>query len=291
MDINRRRMLVGLGSATAAGAAGIALTADNATAMSSDFSAANPGVVKSDDGDVSEVYVAPRVFTRWKNFDEPPLKIRYVLEAGIEGRGYTPVYRETPWLFTDASDPEGTATHGTTDRYPKRGRTHLLTANSDFYEINANGDVVDPSDGSRTVPPKIVLYRDGLSTYYDAASDYPDEAHYTGASLGGDAGSYANGNYGVIGDTSALDAPTDGGSNATKIYLRLTTALLNADSETVMQAEYPAYSGEAGYTYERLRDVAPNNPAVSVSTTSFTVTAENERAASSTSASANPGVN
>jgi hypothetical protein len=57
-----------------------------------------------------------------------------------------------------------------------------------------------------------------------------------------------------------------------------------------MQDEYPVY-GRGNYTYGRLRNIADENPCVSVSTAKFTVTAENEVAESSTVGNANPGVN
>ncbi|WP_245180756.1 hypothetical protein [Haloarcula amylovorans] len=262
--------------------------------MSSSFNAVNPGTVENDRGDVSEVFVAPRVYTEWENFDEKPLKLRYILHAAVDGEGYKPVYRETPWLFTDNSSEQAaynSATHGTTDRVPDSGRMYLTSKNSAFYNINNNGDYVDPNDGSQTVTPKIVLYKEGMSDYYDEASDYPDSAHWDGSSLGSDSGDYANGNYGVLGDTMELDSQTDGQSKTTTIHLRLITALLDYDSESVMQAEYPDYSGSAGYTYQRLINIAPNHPAISVAEASFDVTAANEQADSSSNANANAGAN
>ena len=287
-NTTRRTVLKGgAGIASMAGLGfGVSALAGSAAAMSSSLTAVNPGVVQTDDGDIEEVFVTPRVYTRWENFDEVPLKLRYILEAGIEGAGFKPVYRETPWLFSDSTSEQtayDTAEVGTTDRVPASGRNYLLTANSDFYSLDANGNPQNT--------PKIVLYKDGLSAYYDEASDYPDNDHFTGASLGADSGDYANGNYGVLGDTSALDSGTDGESQSTTIHLRLTTALLNYQSESVMQDEYPVYSGSAGYTYQRLRDIAPNHPGVGVSQTTFVVEVQNEQATAETQANANVGVN
>lgn len=298
MAISRRQLLqtaggIGIGSAILGGAGIAAFSGGAAAQMSTSFEAVNPGVVKNDSGQVSEVFVAPRVYTEWENLDEVPLKLRYILEAGVQGTGYKPVYRETPWLFTDGTDEETayeTATEGTTGRVPNGGRSWLLSKNSAFYNLNANGR-------PKTTPPKIVLYKEGMSDYYDEPSDYPDagggtgEQHWTGASLGDDSGAYANGNYGVLGDTSQLDQPTDGESNTTTVALRLSTVLLDYDSESIMQDEFPAYSGSAGYTYERLRNIAGNNPVVSVDTTSFDVDVTNESAGVGGDADANAGVN
>ncbi|SEO81102.1 hypothetical protein SAMN04487948_105275 [Halogranum amylolyticum] len=300
MQFTRRKALSLIGGTAVAGGTGFATLSGSAAAqMTSTLDAGNPGTVTTDDGNVTEVFVNPRVYTKWEGFDEKPEKVRYILEAGIEGQGFKPVYRETPWLFSERDEngspiPE----YGTSDRYPDTGRVPLATKNSAFYDINGNGDFVDPNDGSKQVPPKVVLYKEGMDDYYDEASAYPDEAHWTGASLGSDAGGYANGNYGVVGDTTALDAATDGNSKSTTVHLRLTTVLLKEqptsdggyESVSLMQDEYPAYSGDAGYTYQRLRNIAPDNPGVSVSTTSFDVTAENEGAESGTHGDANPGV-
>lgn len=294
--LTRRTALKGIGAAALAGGVGAMLSSGSAGAtMASSFTATNPTAVTNDDGNLSEVSVNPRVYTSWENFDEEPMKLRYVLEAGIEGQGYTPVYRETPWLFSD--ETAGNDYGGTTGRYPESGRVPLASKNSDFYTINGNNDFVDPDDGSQIVPPKVVLFKEGyqMPTYTKPdGSDFGGGSaadHLDGSSLGDDSGAYANGNYGVLGDTSALDADTDGTSKATKIYLRLTTALLKLNSESVMQEEYPVYSGSAGYTYGRLRDIAGDHPGVSVSTASFTVTAQNEVAGSGTDGSANPSAN
>ena len=156
MDIGRRKMLRGLGSAAVVGTVGAAALSGNSVAMNTQFTAANPNVVRSDTGDVDEVSVDPRVFTRWENLDEEPGKLRYILEAGIDGvQPFAPVYRETPFLNSGSGDYE------TTDRYPDTGRTPLATGNSDLYDINNNGDFVDPNDGSQTVRPKIVLFKEG----------------------------------------------------------------------------------------------------------------------------------
>jgi len=279
MELSRRKALAGLGTAGVGGVLGMsAFTGSAAAKIRTNFTAANPGTVSTDDGEVSEVFVAPKVYTQWENFDEAPKKLRYILHAGIEGEGYNPVYRETPFLMDENGDP----THGTTDRVPGSGKNHLLTRNSDFYELNSNGQPKST--------PKIVLYKDGLSDYYNDPSDYPDEAHWTGASLGSDSGDYANGNYGVIANTGAFDSPTDGETASTAVNLRLITVLLNEDSETVMQDEYPVY--EAGnYTYSWLKNNADSHPAISVNEASFTVTAQNEQSDSASGGNANPGAN
>jgi hypothetical protein len=135
--VDRRTVLKGLGATAVVGTIGLAASGGSAAAqMNSSFSAANPGTVASDDGDVSEVFVVPRVSTSWENFDEVPLKLRYVLEAGIDGQGFKPVYRETPWLFTNGDSEETayeSATHGTTGRYPDGERAPLASKNSNFY--------------------------------------------------------------------------------------------------------------------------------------------------------------
>lgn len=285
-------MLRGLGTLGVVGAVGATAFTGSSVALNTSFAAANPNVIRNDRGEVEEVSVDPRVYTRWENLDEEPGKLRFILEAGIDGvQGFAPVYRETPFLNS------GSGSYGTTDRFPDSGRNPLATANSDFYNINSNGDFVDPNDGSKTVRPKVVLFKDGQSAYYDEASDYPDagggtgEQHFTGASLGDDSGDYANGNYGVLGNTEAFDADEDGTTRSQTVKLRLYSVLLKDNSESIMQEEYPAYSGSAGYTYQRLRNIAPNNPIVNVNTAEFTVSAENEAADSGTGGDANPITN
>lgn len=277
--MTRRTAIKGIGTvgtAAALGGAGVLASSGSAAASSSSLTASN-GTVKNDTGNVSEVFVVPKVATAWENFDEKPQKLRYILEAGIEGTGFKPVYRETPWLM----DENGNPTHGTTDRVPESGRAHLLTRNSDFYEM---------SNDEPAGTPKIVLYKEGMENYYDEAGDYPKEAHFTGASLGNDSGSYANGNYGVLGDTSELDQPTDGSSKTTKVHLRLTSVLLTEDSDTVMADEYGSYK-DGGYTYDWLQNNADSHPAINVAKTAFVVNTVNEQSSSSTAGQANTGMN
>jgi hypothetical protein len=295
MKQSRRNFLKGIGVAGIAAGAGVATLSGAAAAeMTSSFAAGNPQTVTSDDGNLTEVFVDPRVYTSWSGFDEEPMKLRYVLEAGIDGQGFKPVHRETPWLYTEDDNGNPVSEYDTSDRYPDSGRVPLASKNSDFYTIS-NGNFVAPNDGSQQVPPKVVLFKEGMGDYYDEPSDYDGHGggsgqnHWDGSSLGDDSGAYANGNYGVIGDTGTFDATTDGESKSTTVHLRLTTVLLDVNSESLMQAEYPAYSGDAGYTYGRLRNIAPDHPGVSVSTTSFEVTAENEIAESGTNGVANPG--
>jgi hypothetical protein len=315
---NRRTVLKGIGAAAAVGGVGVLATSGSAAAtMTSSFTATDAGVVPNDRGDIEEVYVVPRVATTWEGFDEEPTKLRWLLEAGIEGQGYAPVYRETPWLFdSDEGEAAGNLYGGTTGRFPEAGRVPISTRNSAFYDVNGNGDFVAEDDGSQVVQPKTVLYKDGMpanpvtgNSYHDSAEDYDFAADYegetdgadgetyiTGASIGARGGKFANGKYGVLGDTSHVDAPTDGESKTTKINLRLTTVLLKTvqyddfpTTETLMQDEYPVY-GRGNYTYGRLRAIEDRNPCVSIEEASFTVTAENEAASSATNGNANPGV-
>lgn len=285
--MKRRTLLRGIGAAGVAGAVGATAFTGSTVALNTNFTSVNPSAIRNDQGEVTEVSVNPRVFNKWENLDEEPGKIRFILEAGVRGgeQAFAPVYRETPFLNS------GSGSYGTTDRYPDSGRVPLATRNSDFYNINDDGDFVDPSDGSQTVPPKIVLFKEGQTNYYDEASDYPNEAHFTGASLGDDSGDYANGNYGVLGNTDIFDVTEDGTTNTRTVALRLYSVLLKDNSESIMQEEYPAYSGSAGYTYERLRNIAPNNPIVSIDEVDFTVTTENEGADSGTGGIANPITN
>lgn len=316
-SVSRRKLLKVGGTVTGlavAGGTGLLATSGGARAqMTSSFTAANPGVVTNDTGNIEEVFIVPRVYTAWEGFDEEPTKLRWILEAGIDGQGFAPVYRETPWLFdSDAGEEAGNVYGGTTGRFPESGRVPISTRNSAFYEENANGDFVSPTDGSQVVQPKTVLYRDGMpvndvtgNRYHDSAEDYdpggsPDgETYISGESIGDKGGKFANGKYGVLGDTSHIDALTDGSTKQTTISVRLTTALLKTveyddyptTTETLMQDEYPVYGRGKPYTYQRLRNIADENPCVSVETASFTVTAKNEVAESETVGSANPGVN
>jgi hypothetical protein len=290
MDITRRSALKGLGTAGIAGGLGLVSLSGSAAAMSSTFTARDVSI-SNEDGKVNEIYVVPQVHTAWRHFDEEPWKIRYILEAGRENIGYFPVYRETPWLY-DSSGP----LYGTTDRYPNTGRAPLLTANSDFYSLD--------SDGNPTSTPKIVLYKDGMDAYHRFARDYDDpdgdgdntndggtgQQHIDGSSLGDDAGAYANGNYGVIRDTRAFNAVWDGEVfDEEQVMLRLTTVLLTEDSDTVMSRDYGSYK-DGGYTYEWLRDNAESHPAISVVEARFNVTVTNEPGDSGTSGVANSGI-
>jgi len=271
--MQRREFAKGLGGiagASAIGVGGLLATGSAAASISSNLSA-SPITITNDDGNIEEVYVAPQVTTEWENFDEKPYKLRHILQVKRSDDTWMPVYRETPWLMDGNSDP----THGTTDQWSGR----LLSKNSAFYNLD--------SDGNWDATPKIVLYKEG-ETVYDEASDYPDTDHWTGASLGSDAGDYANGNYGVIGDTESLDEDTDGDSNSTTVKLRLITVLLKENSESVMQDEYPAYA-TGNYTYSWLASNAGSHPAISIAKADFTVTANNEQADSGSSGTANTG--
>jgi len=248
---------------------------------------------------------------RGKGFDEEPTKLRWILEAGIEEQGFAPVYRETPFLF-EGDESDGNEFGGTMGRFPQTERVPISTRNSAFYEVNGNSDFVSSTDASQVVQPKTVLYKDGMSVndvtenrYHDSAEDYdpggsPDgETYISGESIGDKGGKFANGKYGVLGDTSHIDTLTDGSTKQTTINVRLTTALLKTvehddyptTTETLMQDEYPVYARGKPYTYQLLRNIADQNPCVSVETASFSVTAENEVAESETVGNANSGVN
>jgi hypothetical protein len=299
--VSRRQALKIGGTVTGigiVGGAGLLATGSANAQMQSAFNAASPGALRNDDGDIEEVFIAPKVYHQWSGFDEEPTKLRWVLEAAIEGEPYAPVYRETPFLF-EGDEADGNEFGGTSGRYPESGRVYISTRNSQFYDVNNNGDFVSPDDGSQVVKPKTVLFKDGLDTYRDSAEDYPGgETYFTGASIGDD-GPFANGKYGVLGDTSNIDALTDGSTKTTTIKVRLTTALLKTveyenaptTTETLMQEEYPAYGKDTAYTYARLRNIADQNPGVTVNEATFDVTAENIVAEGSVDGDANPGVN
>jgi hypothetical protein len=157
--MQRRTYLKTLGT-TGIAAAGVGFAAMTGSATPSSqlsIGDGDAGTVTNDTGDVSEVFVKPKLRVDWEGFDETVDKIRVLVEARLERNdagavlpawenevddlrqdiydalgnnyggypllkdSYVPVFRETPWLFNDEYFPEKFSASGTSGSFSKNG--------------------------------------------------------------------------------------------------------------------------------------------------------------------------
>lgn len=85
-----------IGGSAVVGGTGLAAMSGSAAASRVSIGATNPGKVKNDRGDVSQVTIDPTFRVEWENLDVAVGKVFYVVEARVGDGDYWPVFRSTP---------------------------------------------------------------------------------------------------------------------------------------------------------------------------------------------------
>lgn len=225
-----------VGGGTLAALSGGAAAA-NVKISSSDVS------VKNDRGDLQKITINPSVRVEWEDFDVAVGKVMLLIEGrtfengSVQGEGWTPVFRATPWLTKDIRQNGGPFVD-----YSKPGTTG-------YYEIDGVGDAtayasrVRTGSGTPNARPIEVVNEAGRPDYqnldYSYAGGVDAQSFLAGNSLGG-AGDVASANpnaplvnnfpgadagyYGAVIDTDNFDVPKDGTSDKDEVELRYTLA-------------------------------------------------------------------
>jgi hypothetical protein len=224
-----------IGAIAAVGGAGVVSLSGGAAASTINITASNPGQVKNDRGDVSEVTANPDFTLTWENLDDAVGKVFYLVEAKVgDGGTWQPIFRATPWIGESVNNGHLRQEPGTTGQY--RIKTNLAAA------LNLDPRFDDGSGPDSSASPLVVADEQGkpdysslsfpsgvdLASFLDgtsigSASDYPGENQE-----GGHQNNYPDidaGYYGAAADTSVLDNETDGSSAGTNVYLRYTFEL------------------------------------------------------------------
>lgn len=291
--MERRTYLKGLG-ATGIAAAGLGLASFSASANPGaelSINNDNAGLVTNDTGDISELFVKPRLRVSWDGFDETVDRLRIFIEARLERNeqgdilpawqqetdalrqdiydtlgndyggypllkdGYVPVFRETPFLDNNEFYPEALTSEGTSGTFPESGRAPVFSRASELTDRSGDffkGTSVDSSE----IPP-IMLFSDEYDRPDYAGLPAGDVAENPGQYLSGisvsGGGNFLNGTYGPAGGTSLLDNDADGSTTTSRIGLRFTVSLRKSDES--VDADPLAMNGEDGYpTYEAAGD-------------------------------------
>lgn len=251
--MNRRdilRTVGGAGSAAAVGALGLGAFTGSAAATQVDISAANPGVVQNDRGDVSKVTIDPTFRVEWEGFDQAVAKVFYVIEAKTGSGSFAPIFRSTPWLTGSTLQGVQASKAGTT------GFLELVDPLSQVLNRSAKSREGNNYQPPRPLPrPLEVANEQGRPDYENA--DFSSIGGVTAESfVGGNSVGSADtaesvlvdqeglplvnnfpgadsGYYGAAGDTSRLDNDADGTQSTTQVTLRYTFALKSANQSFV----------------------------------------------------------
>lgn len=272
--MERRNYLKTIGGLGVVGALGLGATGIGSAQAGSTLNvqSQNLGTITNDDGNITEVYVKPRLRIQWNGFDEVVERARILVEARLEqGPGgvvlpaweseidglrndiyqalgndygqypllqdsYVPVFRETPWLYNDEFYPEKLTNEGTSGVFPEGGgRFPLFSRASE--RTSRTGDYFKSEPPANEIPP-IVLFSDTdpRPDYAGLPGSDPDINETPGDFLSGfsisGGGNLLNGSYGSAGDTSLLDNEADG-TNATRyVGLRFTVSLRTSDANS-----------------------------------------------------------
>jgi hypothetical protein len=214
------KLVGGIGAATVAGGAGVMSMTGGAAASTVSISAAGPGTVSNDRGDVSKVTVDPAFNVNWSGLDDAVGKVFWLLEAKVAGGEWQPIYRATPWLSAE--------------------------------DIGTSGTFNRPNSNNGGLGPLIIADEQGRPDYegwnWSSYGDADLSTFLSGTSLGS-AGNYVNGSdpvgsgptpqnnfpdqnagyYGAASDTAPFDNNNDdagnGSSDTTPVELRYTIEL------------------------------------------------------------------
>jgi len=236
-----------------------------------------------------------------------------------DGAGVWPIWRETPWMFeTGVSEPadfyyNATGVAGDPANFSQApymsefdvegfpNQKEKATSGEFTYTLAPSAS----PDRDPTVDPLIYVAREGYPRP-EYVSDY-DDRYLTGTSIAG-GGNYLNGSYGTLGDTSLLDNAEDDTIKTFTVELWLLTTLHTdydfaenpsrtgsgqADRYSPLamarSGEYHIFADEAATPYGDLAAHADDHPAIDLESTSFTVTVDNEPAATGSGTTANTG--
>ncbi|MDS0296544.1 hypothetical protein [Halogeometricum luteum] len=284
--MERRTFIKGIGAAGIA-TAGIGVGSLSASAATSELTidSDDAGVVPNDTGNISNVFIKPKLRVTWDGFDQSVDKLRVLVEArleqgpggvvhpdweaGIDGLrqdiydalgndyggypllddSYVPVFRETPWLFNNEYYPETLTDSGTHGTYPNNGRAPVYSRASEL--TNRSGDYFKGTSVPDSEIPPIMLFSDDhgrpeYETLPDGDVTENPGQYLSGISVSG-GGNFLNGTYGPAGGTSLLDSSDDGSTVESHIGLRFTVSLRHNDDS--VNADPLAMNGEDGYPF------------------------------------------
>lgn len=259
--MQRRKLLKtvgGIGAVATASGAGILATTGSAAASTVNISAGNPGTVKNDRGDLSQVTIDPEFTVTWEDLDDYVGKIFYLVEAKVGGGDWEPIYRATPWIgFEVKNNSYFRVEPGTTGEYRLKQPFSVATSqdprfnDGDGPDISASPLVIADEQGkpdysSLSFPGDVDIdsFLDGTSI--GGASDYPG-AHEDG----GFQNNYHDidaGYYGAASDTAPLDNGDDnageGSVKTTPVELRYTFELQRPNLSQLKYAITTMYGGQ-----------------------------------------------
>jgi hypothetical protein len=248
ITMERRNLLKAVGgiAATAsAGGAGIVAMSSGTTAQSgADITATGPSSISNDRGDLTKVTIDPSFRIEWDNFDTAVGKVMVLIEArtiedgDVQGEGWTPVLRMTPWL-TEDQEPNG----GPNIDYSKPGTTGYFEISGTIGQALAYASRVREGSSEPAARPIEVVNEIGRPDYADETfPDYPSGVD-TSSYLGGGSIGTASQNYDTIGsqlvnnfpgadagyygaaiNTDNFDVPEDGTSDTDTVEIRYTFA-------------------------------------------------------------------
>ncbi|WP_435095795.1 hypothetical protein [Halorubrum sp. N11] len=235
----------GIGATASAGGAGIFAMSGGAAAQSgADITATGPSSISNDRGDLTNVTIDPSFRIEWKNLDTAVGKIMVLIEARtieggqVQGEGWNPVLRMTPWL-TENQELNG----GPHIDYSKPGTTGHFEITGTVGKALAYASRVREGSSEPTARPIEVVNEIGRPDYSGADwSSHPDGIS-PGGYLGGGSIGTASDAEGVLGDdivnnfpgasagyygaainTDNLDVPEDGTSDTDTVEIRYTFA-------------------------------------------------------------------
>jgi len=244
----------GIGAATTVGGLGLLASTGGAAAATVNISAGNPGKVKNDRGDVSEVTANPTFTVQWENLDDAVGKVFYLVEAKVAGGDWSPIFRATPWIAEGLNNEYIRQVPGTTGRYEvKVPLSQALNQDPRFDD----GDGPDASAGPLVIadeqgrPDYSLIDFDSiggvtLSSFLDGTSMSSADTYPGAHEDGGHQNNYPDinaGYYGTADDTTALDNPDDGTPQDTTIKLRYTFELQRPNLSQLSYLDAVDFSG------------------------------------------------
>lgn len=263
----------GIASATTIGGVGLFAMSGGAAAQSGvSITANDPTQVSNDRGDLTKVTIDPSFRVEWDNFDTAVGKVMVVIEArtkengSVQGEGWTPVLRTTPWLTEDVSQNGGPHID-----YSKPGTTGYFEITGTLGEALAYASRVRTGNNEPKARPIEVVNEIGRPDY--GSETFPDnsvttESYLNGSSIGGADQTYDvigdqivnnfpgadAGYYGAAIDTSNFDVNEDGTSDADTVELRYTIAFYTVNWVTEDWYEGPQ-PGEGWMEHVRDSDI------------------------------------
>ena len=234
----------GIGVTASAAGVGVLATSGSAAAQSNvDISATSPGQISNDRGDLAKVTIDPSFRIEWDDFDTAVGKVMVLIEARtleggeVQGEGWTPILRMTPWLTEDQQQNGGPHID-----YSKPGTTGHFEITGTIGQQLAYSSRVRTDSSEPTARPIEVVNEIGRPDY--GSEDFPDnpsvdtDSYLGGGSIGGADQTYDTigselvnnfpgtdaGYYGAAINTDNFDVPEDGTSDTDTVEIRYTFA-------------------------------------------------------------------